>query len=104
MIRIFVFILLLIVSAPHAHALERITGKVIIVEPTYLPEAITFQMDAGSRTCPKGKWLKWKKNTENNKLVYSTLMTALISGHQINFYVNDNDTNCSGQYLHLLTQ
>jgi hypothetical protein len=96
-----VAILMLLTSS--VYALERITGKVTIVEPTYLPASISFQMDTGNSTCPKGNWFKWSKTPENNKFVYSTLMTALVSGKKINFYINDNDSSCKGQYLHLLS-
>jgi hypothetical protein len=85
----------------NSNALETITGKVTLVEATYMPGTITFNMDTGNSTCPKGTWLKWSKTDENNKVTYSTLLTALVSGNKINFYIKDNDTTCTGAYLHL---
>lgn len=84
-------------------ALESFVGKVTVVEPTYLPVAISFVMDTGSATCPAGTWLKWQKaDQENNKAVYATLMAALVSGKQVRFHFNNGDSTCSGQFLHLL--
>jgi len=87
----------------NSNALETITGKVTVVEATYMPGTVTFRMDTGNSSCPKGKWLKWTKTDENNTVVYSTLMAALVSGKKINFYINDGDTTCTGTYLHLLS-
>lgn len=38
-------------------ALEWITGNVLVVEPTYLPNVVSFQLDAGNVACPVGRWL-----------------------------------------------
>ena len=84
-------------------ALELITGNVTAVEPTYLPNAVSFQIDVGNVTCPVGKWLVWAKpDQSNNKAVYATLMTALVTGKKVNFLINNGDSTCVGQYLHLL--
>ncbi|ASA56066.1 hypothetical protein [Vibrio gazogenes] len=80
-----------------------ITGKVTVVEATYMPGSISFQMNVGTSLCPAGKWLQWRKNEENNKVVYSTLMTALVSGKKINFYLVDGDSGCHGSFIHLLS-
>lgn len=61
-------------------------------------------MSVGTASCPAGRWLKWNKSEENNKIVFSTLMAALMSGNKINLYFSDNDTTCTGQYLHLLSE
>lgn len=90
--------------AGSAYALESMTGKVTLVEGTYMPGTITFHMlpDTPFTTC-KGAWLKWSNpNIENNKAVYSLLMTALVSGKKINFYIGDGDTNCMGRFIHLV--
>ncbi len=84
-------------------ALESFIGKVLTVEPTYLPDMMYFVMDTGNATCPAGTWLKWQKADQgNNKAVYATLMSALISDKQVRFFFNDGDLTCIGQYLHLL--
>jgi hypothetical protein len=92
----------LLVFSAASSALTGITGKVTDIEGTYVPGVVVFQMDTGSSSCPTGTWLKWQKDLENNKAVYSMLMTALTSGRKIAFYVNDNDAACVGQYIHLL--
>lgn len=86
-----------------ALALQSFEGKVQVLEPTYLPGAVAFDMDAGNTACPAGKQLKWQKpDPENNKATYSTLLAALVSGKRVRVYINDNDTNCIVHYLHLL--
>jgi len=77
-------------------------GKVTLVEPTYLPNAVTFVMDAGNATCPAGSWLKWQKpDPENNKAVFAALMAAMTAGKQVRLYINDGDTSCVGQFVHI---
>lgn len=95
-------IISMLLASANAAALESFLGKVTTLEPTYLPGAITFRLDSGNATCPKGTWLKWAKTEENNKIVYSTLMAALASGKRIRFHMNDNDTECKGQYIHIV--
>ena len=96
-----ILILTILITFP-ASALESFVGKVTLVEPTYLPNSISFYMDTGTSTCPGGSWLRWTKTEENNKIVYSTLMTALITGNKVRLHFNDGDTTCQVQYLHLL--
>jgi len=82
---------------------EYITGKVTILQPTYLPGLVSLQMDSGNATCPAGTWLEWgNPSTENNLAMHSTLMAAMIAGKRIHFIINDGDTSCRGQFVHLL--
>ena len=83
-------------------SLEFLTGQVVTLEASYMPDVIKFKLDVGSTTCPEGGWLSWKNNSENNKVVYSMLMTSLVAGKNIRFYINDNDTSCTGKYIHIL--
>ena len=95
-------VFLTIVSSA-SFALEAFVGKVILVEPSYMPGAVAFQMDIGNTTCPVGTWLFWRNaDQQNNKAVFATLMTALTTGKQVRFHINDGDTTCSGIHLHLL--
>jgi len=95
--------LLGLVSVP-GWALQSFEGTVKALEPTYLPGTVAFDMDAGNAACPAGKQLRWQKpDVENNKAVYSTVMAALISKNKIRVYINDNDSTCVIQYLHLLS-
>ena len=84
-------------------ALEQMVGRVTYLEPTYLPAAVQFTLDVGSASCPAGQYLKWQKpDQSNNKAIYATLLMALTSGKRVRIYVNDGDTACIGQYLHVL--
>ncbi|WP_020405337.1 hypothetical protein [Hahella ganghwensis] len=87
-----------------SNALEEITGKVTLVESSYMPGRVTFAMDKGSSSCPAGGWMTWKKDSENNKAVHATLMAALMSGKKIRLYVGDGDTSCNGMHIHLLSE
>lgn len=93
----------LIAMSTSANAIEWIRGKVTSIESTYLPGSMQFVLDGGSTSCPAGKVLKWQKSDlENNKMVYSTILAAMLSGKTIQLVVNDNDTNCIGQYIYIL--
>ncbi|WP_422135467.1 hypothetical protein [Endozoicomonas sp. ALD040] len=85
-----------------AESTFNIVGKVTAVEASYLPGKVTFQMETGHSVCPSSKWLKWEKNDESNKIVYSTLMTALVSDKSIRLYINEGDDACSGRFIHLV--
>lgn len=93
----------LAIVSSSSFALQEFVGKVTTLEPSYLPGTIAFQMDTGNAVCPAGNWLFWQNaDPENTKGVYATLTTALVSGKQVRFYINDGDTSCYGKHLHLL--
>lgn len=95
-------LLLLAVSGP-ALALQNFTGRVMKVELTYMPGRVQFTLDQGNTACPAGKVLIWQNsNVENNKVVYAALVTALAGGHQIKFYIDDDDQACIGRYIYLV--
>ncbi len=95
--------LMAILASWHAHSLEGFVGKISYLEPTYMPTAIRFTLDSGNTACPAGKALRWsKEDVENNKIVYSTMMAAMKAKQPIRVYINDGDSNCTIQYLHLL--
>lgn len=88
-----------------ANAIQEIVGKVKLIEATFMPARIKFRMDAGNTACPAGAWLKWENvSQENNKVVMSFLMTALVSGKKIAFFIEDNDTTCTGKFIHLINE
>ncbi len=100
--RVFCFLFLSLICST-SMALEVIDGKITRLEASYMPTSISFMMNVGSASCPAGKWLKWQTaSQENNKAVYSTLLTALASGKTVSFLMKDGDTNCLGQFLHIL--
>lgn len=96
-----IFLSFLGIVSLETNAYDLFSGKVTNLESTYMPSAISFQMDTGNSNCPAGKWLFWKKNdSENIKFTYITLLTALTTGKKVTFYLNDK---CEGEYLHLLS-
>lgn len=82
---------------------EVVTAKVSLVEPTYMPGIVSFQLAGGTATCPVGTWLHWQQSADNNKAVYAALLTALATGRRVTFYVANGDTTCTGQFLHVLS-
>ena len=92
---------LLIGGSSTALALTDISAKVVHVEATYMPGAVTFVLDTGNSTCPAGTWVTWQKDVDNNKAVYTLLIAAVTSGRRIEFFINDGDTTCKGQFIHL---
>lgn len=94
-------LLISLFNAQAAVALEAIAGKVILVESSYMPGQISFQMDSGTTTCPVGHWLTWGKTEENNKAVHASLLAALLSGKNVTFLYPDNDPSCVGQHIYI---
>lgn len=95
--------LLLFAVSGQALALQNFTGRVMKVELTYMPGRVQFTLDQGNTACPAGKTLIWQNsNVENNKVVYAALVTALAGGHQMKFYINDDDGTCMGQFIYLV--
>ena len=87
-----------------AQALQYITGHVTQLEPSYMPNKITLQMDAGNAACPAGKWLVWTTGVNaspNTQDVYGTMLAALLSSKPVDFVINDNDASCNGQFFHI---
>lgn len=104
------FMAFFLLASSHAFAAATpIVGKVTMLESSYMPDGVDFFMDTGTATCPAGSVLRWVPlrataalNNENNKVVYSTLLTSLVSGKKIRFYLNDNDPMCQGSGMHII--
>lgn len=92
----------LLLATGSASALEAVVGNVILLEPTYMPDRVMFILSAGTSSCPAGQYLYWQGSAENNKAVYATLLTAISTGKQVRFHVDDGDTTCKGRFLHLV--
>jgi hypothetical protein len=89
--------------APASWALETVQAHVTIVETTYMPAQIGFQVDIGSTSCPAGTWLKWiNANVDNTKSAFALLIAATNSGNRIQYFVNNGDTTCQVQFLYAL--
>jgi hypothetical protein len=85
---------------------------ITVVEPTYIPDRITFQADTAfsdpSRgvACPAGTWLTWKgqgadagAKQSNVEAVYSLLLAAKLSGITVNLY--GDYAGCMATFIHL---
>lgn len=92
----------LLLASGSASALQMIRGNVREIEVTYMPARIQFTLSEGNTACPKGKTLVWANSSQdNNKVVYATLVSALVGGKKVNFYVDDNDQTCTGKFIYI---
>jgi len=84
----------------------QVVSKVTLVQPGYMPNEVSFQLSGSAGSCPAGTWMRWVPTgtTEAQKIananaVYSTLMTALVTGKDVRIYgVNDR---CTVEFLHM---
>ena len=82
-----------------------IEGEVLTLDATDMPSRIRFTMSSGVGACPSGSWLNWARaDTENNKAVYSAVLTAFVSGRRVRFSVKESDASCTGQVIQLLSR
>src|SRR5882757_1466875 len=96
-------LLVLLAYAGTSFALVPLEGTVTILEPTYLPGQVAFQLSTSTSICPAGTWLWWRKaSADNNKAAYATLAAALVSGKRVRVYFVEGDTSCTVNNLHLL--
>src|SRR4051794_20556749 len=87
-------------TSAHAATLSVNSAQVTLIEPSYMPDSIAFQIDKPVGACPAGAFLRWyargaditAKNA-NISAVYALLVTALASGKTLNLGVDDS--NCS---------
>jgi hypothetical protein len=88
-------------------ALDNAVGHVTMLEPTYMPGTITFTLDVGILPeCPAGTclngWAAHRTKYRGIPTVYATLLAALESGKQVQFFINNGDNTCTGQFIHIL--
>lgn len=93
-----IMILIFSLIAFSASAWE-VTGKVIRIEPTWVPDYVLFQLDTGLGGCTQTTWINYtgigSGQTEpksNVKAVYIILLASLYTGKQITAY---GSTLCS---------
>jgi hypothetical protein len=97
--------LLLLSFCCSANAIQWIKAKVTSIEVTYMPGALAFYLDSGNTACPAGKAMRWENaSTENNKIIHSTVLAAMLAGKKLNVVINDNDTNCIVRYIYILNE
>ena len=103
MLKTLAFATVALATAPAAWALESAQAHVTIIESTYMPGSVTFQVDVGTASCPAGTWLTWSNaNVDNVKSAFALLIAASNSGNRVGYYVNNGDTTCLVQFVHAL--
>lgn len=103
MMRTLAFALLMTAAFP-CLAFEEAYARVILVQSSYMPTNIQFEVDTGTPSCPAKSWLTWSNaSIDNNKATYATLLTAIATGSQILYYINDGDTTCKVAYLDIVS-
>ena len=97
------FLVLSLFVSLNVSALQVFEGKVLVLEPTQMPNAIYFTLSTGDSVCPSGGWLIWQNpDVNNNKTLYASLLAAMISNKTVRFHRHDANTTCTGAYLHIL--
>lgn len=81
-------------------------ARVAMVEPTYMPGYVTFQLDTDIGPCKAYTWLYWyakgpdqTSQNANVAAAYSTFLTAVSTGMTVKLYGNSG--NCSFDFLNL---
>lgn len=100
-----VFLLSLLTICCSANAIQWIKAKVTAMEVTYMPTKLLFSLDSGNTACPAGKMMLWENaSAENNKVIHSTVLAAMLAGKKVHVVINDNDTNCVVRYVYILNE
>jgi hypothetical protein len=81
-------------------------GKVTLIEVTYMPNSINVRLDTAIAGCAAGAWLAWlpygstqSQKDQNAQAVLATLLTAKVSGQQVQAFVKN--AGCQIEYLYL---
>jgi hypothetical protein len=104
MLKAIAFAAVALAVAPASWALETAQAHVTIVETTYIPTKITFQVDTGTPSCPAGTWLTWiNSNVDNVKSAFALLIAASNAASRIQYFINNGDSTCQVQFLWALS-
>jgi hypothetical protein len=84
------------------------TAHVTVLEASYMPNYISFEIDQNAGTsCPSGSFLIWsppsgdeQQQIANVNAVYSTLLTALASGKTVQLF--GNNAGCNVVFVHIV--
>lgn len=83
-----------------------VQGKVIMVEITYMPDYIAFQINVPAGSCGNGvliwpaKGATAEAKSDNVQAALSVLLTAKATNSNIRIY--GNNANCTIDYMHLI--
>ena len=82
-----------------------VSGRVTVLEPSYMPGWISFQIDTSVGSCPAGAWLTWNaqgadqaSKIANSQAVYATLLTAKASGRSVTLF--GANSGCVIEHIH----
>lgn len=92
----------------HAAAYDAMAdAKIVLIELTYMPQSILFQVDRQIGSCAQGGFLRWTPHgstqvakDQNAQAVLAALMTAKVTGAAMRLFVVNAD--CTVQYIYLL--
>jgi hypothetical protein len=85
-----------------------VEGRVTLVEPTYMPGAVSFHMNVQVGNCPAGTPIMWtgrgSNPAANSQAVLQVLTAALLSGRNVRVIGANRVGNgaCQIEYIHLL--
>lgn len=104
----FVIPVLLMFSPGVADASDwAVDAHVIRVEPSYIPDKVTLQIDTNAGSCPAGTWIQWvargtdlQAKAANTQAVLAAAMTALAAGKRLALI--GNNAGCSLDFVHLI--
>jgi len=103
---VLVLVLLVCVSAVAGPTDWEVTAHVRIVEGTYMPNSITFQIDqnAGSAAqCVAGKWLEYfGPSADNSKAIYALLLSSKLAGQTVTLFGSNTpapDGTCQANFV-----
>ena len=85
-----------------------ITTTVSMVEATYMPKFITFNVTSPAGACGAGALLYWQaqgadepSQIANTQAIFALLLTAETSGKSISIW--GDDSNCTVNCIHILS-
>lgn len=80
---------------------------VSVVEGSYVPSLVPFEINVPAGTCARGAWLYWTiqgtdeaKQIANAQAVFSLLLTAKMSNKTIEIY--GYNSGCAVAFIHLV--
>jgi len=92
--------LFLFLSFDNAFASDYVEGRVLVLEPTYMPNRVSFSISVDTPNCVAGSLLFWQNSDlSNNRAVYATLLTAITAKKIVRVFMKDG---CEVGYIHLL--
>jgi hypothetical protein len=101
-VAVFLVALLLNINAVAGSTDWNVNAHVTVVEGTYMPNSITFQLDTTAGPCSAGSWLEYDgqgsdtpTQQANAKSIYALLLASKLSGQSVTLY-GSNTLNSNG--------